>query len=123
MHGPAAAQNRCIRGSSQPFVAFLDTDDVWLPGHLSALSAALTMHPEVGLAYDNGYYMSDAGRISPTSPVIAQPHTPVVTADDLLRCCCCFPDGVMVRRSVLDRVGLFDEAPIPGGPRSLASDC
>jgi hypothetical protein len=89
-------------------VAFLDADDVWLPGHLSALSAAMKMHPEVGLVYDNGYYISDIGRISGIAH-ISEPHTPVVTADDLLLRCQYAPTGTMVRRSVLDHVGLFDE--------------
>src|SRR5438067_2412707 len=33
-HGLPATRNLCLRASGRPFVAFLDADDLWLPGHL-----------------------------------------------------------------------------------------
>src|SRR6202020_1831650 len=48
--GPSAARNRGIRESRGEFLAFLDIDDLWDSGHLSRLHAALTAHPEAGIA-------------------------------------------------------------------------
>ncbi len=48
--GPSAARNRGIRESGGEFLAFLDVDDLWDPGHLSRLHAALIAHPEAGIA-------------------------------------------------------------------------
>jgi glycosyltransferase involved in cell wall biosynthesis len=48
--GPAAAYNRGIRESRGEFLAFLDIDDVWTPGHLTRLHSALLDHPEAGIA-------------------------------------------------------------------------
>jgi glycosyltransferase involved in cell wall biosynthesis len=48
--GPAAAYNRGIRESRGEILAFLDIDDLWTPGHLSRLHAALRAHPEAGIA-------------------------------------------------------------------------
>jgi len=48
--GASAAYNRGIRESRGEFLAFLDIDDLWDPGHLSRLHAALLAHPEAGIA-------------------------------------------------------------------------
>lgn len=48
--GPSAARNRGIRESRGEFLAFLDIDDLWTPGHLSRMYAALIAHPEAGIA-------------------------------------------------------------------------
>lgn len=48
--GQAAARNRGIRESRGEFLAFLDIDDMWTPGHLSRLHAALLAYPKAGIA-------------------------------------------------------------------------
>ncbi|MBZ5608247.1 MAG: glycosyltransferase family 2 protein [Acidobacteriia bacterium] len=48
--GASAAYNRGIRESRGEFLAFHDIDDLWTPGHLSRLHAALLAHPEAGIA-------------------------------------------------------------------------
>jgi glycosyltransferase involved in cell wall biosynthesis len=48
--GPSAARNRGIQESRGDFLAFLDIDDMWDPGHLSRLHAALIAHPDAGIA-------------------------------------------------------------------------
>jgi glycosyltransferase involved in cell wall biosynthesis len=48
--GPAAAYNRGIHESRGELLAFLDIDDMWTPGHLSRLHAALQANPEAGIA-------------------------------------------------------------------------
>jgi len=48
--GAPAAYNRGIRESHGDFVAFLDIDDMFAPGHLSRLHAALLANPEAGIA-------------------------------------------------------------------------
>jgi len=48
--GASAARNRGIRESRGEFLAFLDIDDMWMPGHLSRLHAALVANPKAGIA-------------------------------------------------------------------------
>lgn len=48
--GPSTAYNRGIRESRGEFLAFLDIDDMWTPGHLLRLHTALLTHPEAGIA-------------------------------------------------------------------------
>ena len=101
------ARNRCLRTATQPLVAFLDADDLWLPGHLARLAKALIERPHLGLVYDKGYYVSTDDRI--IGPILAEPHRPRVTPDDLLLENCIATGNVMVRREVFARTGLFDE--------------
>lgn len=43
--GVAAARNRGIQESKGDYICFLDADDVWMPEHLSSLSAAIDAEP------------------------------------------------------------------------------
>jgi glycosyltransferase involved in cell wall biosynthesis len=106
--GPSATRNRGIHSASHPLIAFLDADDLWLPGHISMMSRAMAAHPEAGLAYDKGYFISEEGKR--LGPVFPEPHHPRLTPDELLLDQCFSPGAVIVRRSALDAVGLFDES-------------
>ena len=46
--GAGAARNTAIEHASQPWVAFLDSDDEWLPNHLAALWSVRAGHVLVG---------------------------------------------------------------------------
>jgi len=101
-----AALNRGIRAATQPLVAILAADDVFLPGHLTALAEAMARRPELGLVYDSACIMSeDGGHVEVWHGLEEPPLTP----DDLLLNCRFGAGSVMVRRCVFDRVGLFDE--------------
>jgi len=112
--GVSSARNRCLEMATQPLVAFLDADDVWLPGHLDALAGALNSHPAAGMAYDNGRYMTEDG--TPYGERIAPSNT---SAASLLLDCFLAVDGVMARRQALDEVGLFDETLLYGEDHDL----
>lgn len=106
--GPSAARNRAIARSNQPLIAFLDADDIWLPGHLGEMAKVMEMRPEIGIAYDKGYFISVEGKI--LSPMFFEPHKPTVTPDDLLPNQCFGVGSVVVRHSALENTGDFDES-------------
>src|SRR5690606_20987586 len=47
--GAATARNAGIRAARGEFVAFLDADDIWLPGKLTAQIDYLRAHPDVAM--------------------------------------------------------------------------
>jgi hypothetical protein len=86
----------------------LDADDIWLPGHLGEMAKVMEMRPEIGIAYDKGYFISVEGKI--LSPMFFEPHKPTVTPDDLLPNQCFGVGSVVVRHSALENTGDFDES-------------
>lgn len=47
--GLSGARNRCVRESSQPWIAFIDADDIWEPDKIQQQMRVISKYPEVGL--------------------------------------------------------------------------
>ncbi|MDR3234001.1 MAG: glycosyltransferase family 2 protein [Planctomycetaceae bacterium] len=58
--GAGPTRNRGIQAAAYPLIAFLDSDDVFLPGHLHRLFHFLAEHPEYGAAVDQLYGFSQS---------------------------------------------------------------
>jgi glycosyltransferase involved in cell wall biosynthesis len=107
--GPAAARNRAIKMSSAPFVAFLDADDEWLPQKLARQVAFLKQNPTIGLVCSLCSVRAPGAQRVGMFPTIDAPHTGRLF-HRLIRKCFIFTPTVVVRRSCLDDVGLFNES-------------
>ena len=107
--GLAAGRNVGIRAARGPLIALLDDDDLWLPGKLTAQVEALRAHPECALCYVKAMEASPEGE--PTGREFGHSvggHTGD-NFDLMLRYFHIVGPGIVVRASVLDEVGLFDE--------------
>ncbi|MFO1431847.1 MAG: glycosyltransferase family A protein [Candidatus Competibacteraceae bacterium] len=104
--GISATRNLVVNVTQGEFIAFLDCDDIWLPGHLERLIKALEADPRLAFAVDNGRQFIDGGHDVGDR---ARNHLPgLLSAEELLLDQWFPPTGVLVRRAVLDKVGLFD---------------
>jgi len=109
---PAATRNTGLREASGEFVAFLDSDDLFLPNKLELQLAALEAHPQAGLVYSNGHYFRD-DPAQPTGYALDGLPTPSgdVLAELLRGNVVASPAVVLIRRTCLDVVGMLDENP------------
>ena len=106
--GAAKARNRAIQMSAEPFIAFLDADDEWLPQKLQRQIALLKADPELGLVCSSCFVGDDRNA---SCPAFADkiPNSGRLFRH-LARSCFVFTPTVVVRRQSLEDVGLFHES-------------
>lgn len=106
--GPSGARNTGIRAAQGTYVTFLDADDWFLPQKLSLQTQFLAAHPEVGCVA-GGWIETDA-RGLPRRTVEPWRHTPELGLVTWLKGAPMVVHAVLIRRSWLLQVGMFDES-------------
>ncbi|MFC2085705.1 glycosyltransferase family 2 protein [Bacteroidota bacterium] len=104
--GPSVARNRGIEISIGDFIAFLDSDDIWYPLKLER-QMPLFDDPEIGWTYTDLDYLGESGP-EPRRFQRMKPCRGHVMRDLFLDGCPMLTTSVVLRRSCLDRTGLFD---------------
>ena len=104
--GVSAARNTGIRASTSPLIAFLDSDDYWLPGKLAAQVSFFSEHPEAVACQTEELWIRRGIRVNPMKKHL-KPSGEVFESS--LKLCVVSPSAVALRRSLLDEVGFFDE--------------
>jgi glycosyltransferase involved in cell wall biosynthesis len=110
--GPSAARNRALREANGELVALLDGDDFWTPEKLERQLPAFARSGNIGLVYGDfvDFSLDDAtdGRIITVRRF--DPESAHHLRDYFVHDGPILPSTVVVRRSVFDNVGLFDES-------------
>jgi glycosyltransferase involved in cell wall biosynthesis len=106
--GLSSARNTGIRAARGEYIAFLDSDDVYLPGALVILAGCLDNHPNVGLVCSDALLFDRKGDFGLKSQWSGRPRNPANFRWETVEYCAT-PSTVMVRREVFDQVGPFDE--------------
>jgi glycosyltransferase involved in cell wall biosynthesis len=108
--GPAFARNRGIRASQGEFIAFLDSDDVWLAEKLELQIGLLESRREVGLVYSDAFRSyGNTGIIQKDTEFVRLKPYAGWTFGHLFRDNFIHTSTVVVRRRCLEKVGVFDE--------------
>lgn len=107
--GVAAAWNRGIREARGTFLAFLASDDLWEGEALGKIMRAFEEHPDAGLVAIMAREITAAGE---RTGIVYGKRTsgPFFSTVGLLRGDQGGCSWFVVRRQVLDRVGLYDES-------------
>jgi hypothetical protein len=105
--GVSAARNMGIRCSKGEYIAFLDGDDTISPEKLKIQVQYLDSHPDVGLVYSAWETMDING--SKTARAVRLGKEGILLKEILLREVFFIVGSTLIRRSVLDQTGFFDE--------------
>ena len=105
--GVSHARNQGIRASRCAWLAFLDSDDEWLPDKLAAQIQALTEHPAHRICHTEERWIRNGVRVNPMKK---HAKSGGHIFRQCLRLCVISPSSVLLKRSLLDEIGLFDES-------------
>jgi len=105
--GVSAARNLGIASASGSFIAFLDSDDLWLPDKLSIQIAFFEAHEDALVCQTEETWIRNGVRVNPKKR--HQKFSGHIFQDSL-SLCLISPSAVMIKRSLFEEIGLFDES-------------
>jgi glycosyltransferase involved in cell wall biosynthesis len=106
--GVAAARNTAIRQARGELIAFIDSDDLWMPDYLSYQVGQLDADPSADIVYPNAVIFGAGESGRKLAMKLSRP-TPEVTFSRLVTEECAVVVSALARKTALERVGLFDE--------------
>ncbi len=104
--GVSAARNKGILCSAGNYIAFLDSDDLWLPGKLEAQFEFFNKNPGALICQTEEIWVRNGKRINP-----GKRHKKVsgFFFEKSLELCMVSPSAVMIKKNLFNMVGLFNE--------------
>ena len=104
--GVSAARNLGIRHSQSDWLAFLDSDDEWLPKKLEKQSAAISNQNEFKLVHCDEIWFRNGTRVN--SKVKHQKFGGNIF-EKCLALCVISPSAAIIHRALFNELGLFNE--------------
>ncbi len=105
--GVSAARNRGIQHANGDWLALLDSDDEWLPEKLARQCAAIDAQPDYQLCHCDEIWIRNGRRVNPMKK-----HAKAGgwIFSHCLPLCAISPSAVMIRKDLVEQLGLFDES-------------
>lgn len=110
--GPGGARNVGIQRARGGFIAFLDSDDYWLPAKLAAQIDCFDRNPSAMAAGTDCYVgsLDEQARLTRRYPVIDNARHTVFATIIANKQFWIYTPTVMLKRGAFDRIPLFDES-------------
>lgn len=105
--GVSAARNTGIQSSDSDLLAFLDSDDEWLPHKLELQMQYLAQNQNCSIVHSNELWIRNG---LPVNQGLKHQKMGGRIFSQCTELCLIAPSSVLVRRSLLNQVGLFDES-------------
>lgn len=104
--GVSAARNRGIAAATGRLIAFLDSDDLWLPQKLSAQVNFFAENPNAVICQTEEQWVRNGVRVNPKKRHLKFSG---MIFERSLALCLVSPSAVMITKALFDAVGVFDE--------------
>ncbi|MBC7421183.1 MAG: glycosyltransferase family 2 protein [Bdellovibrio sp.] len=105
--GVSAARNTGILSTASELVALLDSDDEWLPNKLELQVKYLAENQNCTIVHSNELWLRNG---QPVNQSLKHQKMGGRIFSQCTEMCLIAPSSVLVRRSLLNKVGLFDES-------------
>jgi glycosyltransferase involved in cell wall biosynthesis len=104
--GVGNARNRGIEAAGEDWLAFLDSDDEWLPRKLTSQEELLAANPQYKICHTDEIWIRNGTRVN-----AMKKHAKAggFIFERCLPLCVVSPSSALIHRSVFDEVGLFNE--------------
>lgn len=106
-NGPASARNRGLKKAKGEFIAFLDSDDQWVPQKLEKFHKSITQHPDIKIFHSEERWYRE-GKLHNPRKRHKKPSGYVYP--EVIKICCIGISTAVIHRDVFKRVGTFDES-------------
>jgi glycosyltransferase involved in cell wall biosynthesis len=108
--GPGSARNLGIKQARGQFVAFLDSDDVWLPDYLHKQMKLFDRTPSLDMVYSDALLCALDGSSRKTYMEACPSSSPVTFESLVVEDSQVITSGTVARRRTIVEAGLFDES-------------
>ena len=105
--GVSNARNRGLKEAGGEWLAFLDSDDEWLPKKLNCQRLALQHRPQFRMCHSDEIWIRHGQRVNPMKKHVKQGGA--IFYHCLPRCVIS-PSAVLIHRTIFDRVGNFNDS-------------
>ena len=105
--GVSSARNAGIKQAKGSWIAFLDSDDEWIPDKLEKQKRAINASKEAWLCHTNEVWVRNSVRVNQMKK--HQKYGGYVF-ENCLDICRISPSSVLIKKEVFEMVGLFDES-------------